>query len=194
MSPFQPQLTGSMTGKDTFYHGVFTDHLRANVNFYKKLIEVYDSDLYFGKATGKARAKFFLEDKENHVASGLDLTAEVHGLPTPVISHAFRMELPIHGAVDATLALKGPFGALEGRSDFTAVDGDMWGQKWDHGSGTVLFLADSLGLRNITAYTATAMRRPQAIWYTTATITMLNSAREDWRLTGSRPSKNLACN
>jgi hypothetical protein len=152
-SPFQPQLTGSITGKNTLFHGVWTDHLRANVNFYKKLIEVYDSDLYFGKATGKAQAKFFLEDREHNVASGLDLTAQVHDLPAQVISHAFRMELPIHGFVNATLALKGPFGALEGRSDFEAYNGDMWGQKWDHGSGTVLFLADSLGLRNITAYT-----------------------------------------
>lgn len=152
-SPFQPRLSGSMVGKNTFYHGVWTDHLRADVDFYKKLIEVRDSDLYFGKAWGKAQAKFFLEDKEHHVASGLDLTATVHELPATVISHAFLMELPIHGAVNSTLALKGPFGALEGRADFEAFDGDMWGQKWDRGKGTVLFLADSLGLREITAYT-----------------------------------------
>lgn len=151
-SPFQPQLTGNVISRNAFFHGVGIERADADVNFYRKLIEVYDSNLWLGPATGKVQAKFYLEDKENRVPEGLDLTATVQNLPAPVISHAFRMELPIHGSVNATLSLKGPFGSLEGRSDFEAFRGDMWGQKWDRATGTVLFLDDSLGLRNITAY------------------------------------------
>ncbi|HEY4491225.1 MAG TPA: translocation/assembly module TamB domain-containing protein, partial [Acidobacteriota bacterium] len=60
--------------------------------------------------------------------------------------------LPIHGTIDATLELKGPFAELEGRADFESPGGDFWGEKWDRGKGTVLFFPDSLGVREVTAH------------------------------------------
>ena len=150
--PFQPRITGHVSAKNTFYHGVSLDRAEADVSVYKKLIEVFDSDISVGKSTGKAQAKFFLEDKANRQPSGLELTATFNALPAPVIASAFHEQFPVTGSVNANLKLKGPYEDLEGQADFEAVNGEAWGEKWDRATGTVVFFPDALGLRNITAY------------------------------------------
>lgn len=150
--PFEPRITGRVVAKNAFYHGVTLDLAEADISLHKKLIQVFDSNIRIGNADGKAQVKFFLEDKEKKKPSGIELTAELNRLPAPVIADAFRVKLPIQGLVDASLTLNGPYEDLEGQADFEATDGEMWGEKWDRASGTVLFFPDALGLRNITAY------------------------------------------
>ena len=151
-SPFEPRLTGDIRAHNAFYHGVALSSVNANVLFYGKLIEIYNSDLKSGNATGNAKAKFFLEDKERGTSDALELTGSVTNFPADRIAGAFYVSLPVYGNVNATIQLKGPFDELEGRSDFEATRGEMWGEKWDTASGTVLFFPDSLGLRDITAH------------------------------------------
>lgn len=150
-SPFEPRLTGEIHGRNTTFHGVNLSAVRADVLFYGKRIEIYDSDLKSGDATGSAKATFLLEDKERRIPDSMELNGAVTNFPAEKIAGAFYMDLPVRGAVNATIQLHGPLDELEGRADFDATRGEMWGEKWDTGSGTVLFFADSLGLRDITA-------------------------------------------
>ena len=116
------------------------------------MIEVFDSKISIGTATGQAQAKFFLEDKARGKPSGLDLTAMFSSLPAPVISGAFRKTIPVDALVNANLVLKGPYDDLEGQADFEAFQGIAWGEKLDRITGKVIFYPNSLGLQNITAY------------------------------------------
>lgn len=150
-SPFEPRLKGQIHARNTIYHGVAMTRVAADVLFYQKLIEIYQADIESGSATGKARATFHLEDKDRGTPDTMDLNGSVTNFPADKIAGAFYVTLPVHGNVNATIQLNGPLDELEGRSDFQAVHGDMWGEKWDRASGTVLFFPDSLGLRNITA-------------------------------------------
>lgn len=151
-SPFEPRLTGAILGRNNWFHGVSLNTVRANVLFDKKLIEIYDSDLRTGNASAQAKARFFLADEDRGTPTTMDLTGSISRFPAESIAHAFLLELPIRGSVDASIRLHGPMEDLEGRTDFEAVHGEMWGEKWDRGAGTVLFFPDSLGLRDITAY------------------------------------------
>jgi translocation and assembly module TamB len=150
-SPFEPRLNGHVIAHNVLYHGVPWSAVDADVEMYKKLIDVTHADLAYGRSTGQAKARFFLEDKKKGLPDAIEATASVTNYPIHEIPHAFTLELPVNGTVNATLDLKGPFHSLEGRSDFEAFSGDMWGQHWDHASGSVLFFPDSLGLRNIRA-------------------------------------------
>jgi hypothetical protein len=151
-SPFNPRITGQVQARNVFYHGVPVDTAQGHILFYDRLIEVFDSNMTLGHATGKAQAKFYLEDKKHGVPNAMDLQGAVQNFPAHTIGGAFGLDLPVHGGVNATIQLKGPFSKLVGRSDFEASNGDAWGEKIDRATGTVLFMEDSLGLRNITAY------------------------------------------
>jgi translocation and assembly module TamB len=151
-SPFEPRIMGTVVARNTFYHGVPLDRAEANILFYKKLIEVVDSKVSIGNATGTAQSKFFLEDKKNGTASGIDLQATLNQLPATVIASAFGVQLPVDGLVNASIQLNGPYEDLVGQAQFEAFQGKMWGEKWDRATGTVIFYPDALGLRNITAY------------------------------------------
>ncbi len=151
-SPFEPRLTGTVHAKNVRYHGVPWSKVAADVQLHGKLIDVFDSDLSLGNATAKAKARFFLEDKTHKKPNALEMTASVSGFPAQEISHAFGLNLPVNGRVNASLELHGPFSDLEGKSEFEAIQGDLWGEKYDRGTGTVLFFPDSLGLQDIRAY------------------------------------------
>ena len=150
-SPFEPRLTGQIHARNAIYHGVAMSSVAADVLFYQKLIEIYQADIQAGHATGHARATFHLEDKNRGTPDTMDLDGSVSDFPADKIAGAFYVDLPVHGNVNATIQLNGPLDELEGRSVFEAFHGDMWGEKWDHAGGTVLFFPDSLGLRDITA-------------------------------------------
>jgi hypothetical protein len=150
--PFEPRITGEVKAKDVFYHGVPIDTVRGDIQFYDRLIEIYKSEMTLNQATGQAQAKFFLEDKQKRLPDAMELKGSVQNFPARTISNAFGMDLPVIANVNATIELKGPFEELEGRSEFEATNGEAWGEKIDRATGTVLFLGDSLGLRNITAY------------------------------------------
>ena len=151
-SPFQPRITGEVQATNVFYHGVPMDTVRGNILFQDKLIEVFDSDMTLNGATGQAQAKFYLEDKKRGSPNALDLKGAVQNFPATAIANAFDMELPVSAGVNASIELKGPFGELEGRAEFEALNGIAWGEKVDRATGTVLFQGDSLGLRDITAF------------------------------------------
>jgi len=151
-NPFQPRLTGTVHARDVLYHGVPWDHVRADIQLYGKLIDIFDSDLSLGDAVAKAKARFFLEDKIHRKPNALEMTASVSKFPAKEIAHAFGQDLPVNGNVNAVLELHGPFSDLEGKAEFEALQGDIWGEKYDRGAGTVLFFPDSLGLRDITAH------------------------------------------
>ncbi|HJZ10527.1 MAG TPA: hypothetical protein VJ521_00155, partial [Acidobacteriota bacterium] len=151
-NPFRPRLTGEVIAGDVVYHGVPWERIRADVRFHDKLIEIFDSRLALGNATAQAKATFFLKDSRKGTPNALDLVASVQDFPAVEVAHAFSLDLPIHGTIDATLELKGPFAELEGRADFESPGGDFWGEKWDRGKGTVLFFPDSLGVREVTAH------------------------------------------
>jgi|GEM_PF-6037783 len=151
-SPFEPRITGEVNARKVFYHGVPIDTVRGDILFYDRLIEVFKSEMALGRATGEAKAKFYLEDKQRGMPNAMDLRGSVRNFPAQNIAGAFLLDLPVKGNVNATIDLKGPFGALEGRSDFETGNGEAWGEKIDRTKGAVLFLADSLGLREITAY------------------------------------------
>jgi translocation and assembly module TamB len=151
-SPFDPRITGQVQARNVFYHGVPVDTVQGNILFYDRLIQVFDSNMTLGRATGQAQAKFFLEDKKRGTPDAMDLKGAVQNFPAHTIAGAFGLELPVSGNVDASIDLKGPFEELVGRSDFEATNGEAWGEHIDRATGTVLFLADSLGLRDITAY------------------------------------------
>ncbi len=150
--PFEPRLTGTVHARKVRYHGVPWDDVRADVQLHGKLIDVFESDLSLGDAVAKATARFFLEDKLHGKPNALELTASVSRFPAPEIAHAFGLDLPVKGKVNASLELHGPFSDLEGKSEFEAIEGEFWGEKYDRGTGTVLFFPDSLELREITAY------------------------------------------
>ena len=151
-SPFQPRITGEVVAKNVFYHGVPLDTVRADVLFYEKLIEVFQSEMTLDGATGQAQAKFFLEDKRKGTPDALDLKGSVTNFPANAIAGAFNMELPVRARVNATIELKGLLDEPEGRADFEALDAVAWNQSIDRVDGTVLFMEDALGLRDITAH------------------------------------------
>jgi hypothetical protein len=150
--PFRPKITGNVTGKDILYHGIALNQVQGNVMFYGSRIEIYDSSMIKGEATGGAQATFTLGDKEKGTVDQIDLKGSVNKFPIAEIPHAFALTLPVSGKLNATIRLTGALDSPEGRSDFEAFQGELWGEKWDRATGTVLFFPDSLGLRNITTY------------------------------------------
>jgi hypothetical protein len=152
-SPFKPRITGNVHGRDTTFHGVHLDEVFADVQFYDRLIEIFDSTMKTNGATGQAKAKFFLEDKKAGINDdALELQGSVKNFPAKEIASAFYMTLPIETNVDATITLKGPFSTVEGQADFQTKSGAFYGEHWDRGSGKVIFFPDSLGLRDITVW------------------------------------------
>lgn len=151
-SPFEPRITGEVVASNVLYHGVPMDTVRGDILFHDRLIEIFDSEMTLNGASGKAQAKFYLEDKRRGTPDALDLKGSVTNFPATTIASAFDKELPVQARVNATIELKGPFEELEGRADFEALEPVAWGEQIDRATGTVLFLQDSLGLRDITAH------------------------------------------
>ncbi len=151
-SPFEPRITGEVVAQNVFYHGVTMDTVRGDILFHDKLIEIFDSEMTLNGASGEAKAKFYLEDRNRGTPDAMDLKGSVKNFPASEIASAFNMSLPVSARVESTIELKGPFGELEGRADFETLEATAWGEKIDRTTGTVLFFDDSLGLREITAH------------------------------------------
>jgi hypothetical protein len=151
-SPFQPRITGQVLAKNVLYHGVPMDTVRGNILFHDKLIEIFDSEMTLNGATGQAQGKFFLEDRRKGTPDALDIKGSVQNFPAQTIAGAFYLDLPVQARVNAGIELQGPFEELSGKAEFEAFDGVAWGERIDRATGTVLFLEDSLGLRDITAH------------------------------------------
>jgi translocation and assembly module TamB len=151
-SPFKPRITGNVHGRDTTFHGVHLDDVYADIQFYDRLIEIFDSHMKTDKATGQSKAKFFLADKKAGIDDALELEGTVKNFPAREIASAFYMTLPIQTDVDASILIKGPFNAIEGSADFQTKSGTFYGENWDRVSGKVIFFPDSLGLRDITVW------------------------------------------
>ncbi len=151
-SPFEPRIQGKVLARNVYYHGVPLTTVEGDILLHDQLIEVFDSKMTLDQASGRARAKFYLADRKRGTPNALDLNGSIQEFPANAIAGAFGLDLPVRGKVGSTIKLKGPFDELEGRAEFEAVSGEMWGEKWDRATGTVLFLDDSLGLRDITAY------------------------------------------
>ncbi len=151
-SPFRPRIIGNVIGRETTYHGVLMDQVEAEVLFYDHLIEVFDSRMRTGHATGQARVKFFLGDKRLGTEDALELEGSVNNYPAKDIAGAFDLVLPIETNVNATITLKGFFEALEGQTEFESGPGIFYGEQWQRGKGKVLFFPDSIGLREITVF------------------------------------------
>ena len=148
-SPFKPRITGNVHGRDTTFHGVHLDDVFGDIQYYDRLIEIFDSSMKTDGATGQTKAKFFLADKKAGIDDALELQGSVKSFPARQIASAFYMTLPIETNVDATINLKGPFSAIEGQADFKTKSGTFYGEHWDRGEGKVVFFPDSLGLRDI---------------------------------------------
>ena len=152
-SPFKPRLTGNVHGRDTTFHGVHLDDVYGDIQYYDRLIEIFDSSMKTNGATGQSKAKFFLADKKAGINDeALELQATVKNFPATEIASAFYLTLPIETNIDASIVLKGPFSAIEGNADFQTKSGTFYGEHWDRGSGKVIFFPDSLGLRDITVW------------------------------------------
>ncbi len=151
-SPFKPRLTGNVRGRKTTFHGVHMEEVQADIQFYERLIEIFDSEMRTGKANGLARAKFFLADRKSGIDDALELEGNVKNFPARKIAAAFYLDIPIQTDVDASITLKGPFEELEGSAEFQTRAGTFYGERWDRASGSVLFFPDSLGLREITVF------------------------------------------
>lgn len=147
--PFQPRLSGEVFGRNIFYHGVSLDEVRSGVIFYRSRIDVLDATMVKGRATGNAQATFLLSDSKKGTVDQINLTGGIQNFPAEEIPHAFYRKLPVMGRVNATVSLKGALEDPEGQSDFEALNGELYGEKWDRASGTVLFFPNSLGLRNL---------------------------------------------
>lgn len=152
-SPFKPRLTGNVHGRDTTFHGVHLDDVYGDIQFYDRLIEIFDSSMKTNGATGHSKAKFYLADKKVGINDdALELQGSVKNFPAKEIASAFYLTLPIETNIDASIVLKGPFSAIEGNADFQSKSGTFYGEHWDRGSGKVVFFPDSLGLRDITVW------------------------------------------